>query len=52
LAVIDRTTTANPSNPEERNIDLAAGSTGNPYAIFTTRANDIPVNTQGSFRSR
>jgi hypothetical protein len=28
-------------------IDLAVDRTGNPYAIFTTRANDIPVNTQG-----
>jgi hypothetical protein len=28
-------------------IDLAVDSTGNPYAIFTTRADDIPVNTRG-----
>jgi hypothetical protein len=27
--------------------DLHVDSTGNPYAIFTTRANDVPVNTNG-----
>jgi hypothetical protein len=27
--------------------DLHVDSDGNPYAIFTTRANDVPVNTNG-----
>jgi hypothetical protein len=27
--------------------DLQIDSNGNPYAIFTTRANDVPVNTNG-----
>jgi hypothetical protein len=27
--------------------DLHLDSAGNPYAIFTTRANDVPVNTNG-----
>lgn len=28
-------------------IDLHADQAGNPYAIISTRANDVPVNTQG-----
>jgi hypothetical protein len=33
-------------------IDLAVDSAGNPYAIFTTRANDIPVNSNGYYDHR
>jgi hypothetical protein len=33
-------------------IDLAVDGAGNPYAIFTTRANDIPVNSNGYYDHR
>jgi len=43
---------ADPENGSQVNsrawtTDLHVDSAGNPYAIFTTRANDVPVNTNG-----